>query len=268
MQHGPIVTPEAVRLDFEVAGLASRALARLVDSLVQGFLAVGAFLLIGLLGLGDDSVTAAVILVLLVSFLILFGYPAISETWFRGRTVGKVVVGLRVVTTEGAPVRFRHAAVRSIFQLLDLFVVPPGGVAVVSGLLTARCQRVGDLVAGTFAVRERQAAAEAAAVAFPPPYGYEGYVASLDAAALDGAGYGRIRTFLLRAGAFTPEHRAGLAHRLAQPLAERLHHRPPPTVSPELFLYCMAAAYQQRHGGPVPPSGGQPPPPPPRPPGP
>lgn len=265
MDAGAIVTPEAVRLEFETAGLASRALARLLDIvaallLMQAVLSALAFTVVSL------SDIAAIVLGSIVLFLAIFGYPVIAETWFQGRTAGKALLGLRVVTVEGGPVRFRQAAIRSMFQVVDFVVVPGGAVAVVSALCTRRTQRVGDLVAGTFVIRERQGVTDPGAVPFPPPWGYEAYVASLDPSVVGPDGHRRIRAYLLRTPSLTLEARNRLALAFAEPVVARMGHRPPPNVSPELFLYCLVAAHQRRHGGPVRMAGPQPPPPAPPPP--
>jgi uncharacterized RDD family membrane protein YckC len=260
MDAGAIVTPEAVRLEFETAGLASRALARILDVaaalfLLQAVLTAISFTLVAL------SDVALIVAGSIVVFLAIFGYPAAAETWFQGRTVGKALLGLRVVTVEGGPVGFRQAAIRSMFQVVDFVFVPGGAIAVVSALCTRRSQRVGDLVAGTFVVRERQGVTDPGAVPFPPPWGYEAYVASLDPSVLGPDGHRRIRSYLLRTPSLTPEARGRLSLAFAEPVAARMGHRPPPNVSPELFLYCVAAAHQWRSGGTVRMAGPQPPPP-------
>ena len=240
-----IVTPEAVVLEFETAGVASRMLAGMVDLAIQGVLMLGLGIAAGVLseiGLDLGGVGAALIYVSF--FLILFGYPAALETLWRGRTVGKAAMGLRVVTLEGAPVRFRHAAIRAILGLLDKYLVT-GVVGIVSLLLTRRNQRLGDLVAGTIVLRERSGARPPTAVSFSAPQGLEGYVGSLDVAGLDHGGYAAVRSFLLRASSLSPSSRYTLAHQLAAPLAQRLGAAPPEGLHPELFLACVAAAYQR-----------------------
>jgi hypothetical protein len=163
-------------------------------------------------------------------------------------------MGLRVLTEEGGPIRFRHSAIRGIMTIVDvwgLFILP-GVPGLLSIILSRKNQRLGDMLAGTIVLRERGATGQAVAVAFPVPYGYESYVASLDVGSITTEQYGIIRSFLMRVLQLTPGARASLALRLANPVAVQLHHTPPPNVSPELFLVCVAAAYQQRHGGPTP----------------
>jgi len=246
-ERSGIVTPEAVVLEFETAGMASRMLAALLDSAIQ--LLVLLAIVLAAAGLGTAGVElgglgTAFLYVLL--FLLLFAYPAGFETLWRGRTPGKAALGLRVVTVEGAPIRFRHAAIRAILGLVDKYALSavPGVLAL---LLSRRNQRLGDLVGGTLVLRERSGAKAPQAIAFTPPPGLEGYTATLDVSALDRADYVTIRSFLLRSATLAPPARDALARQLATPLLARLRTTPPPGLPPELFLICVAAAHQRRH---------------------
>ncbi|MGH9150226.1 MAG: RDD family protein, partial [Acidimicrobiales bacterium] len=231
-----IVTPEAVVLQFETGGVSSRLLAGLIDTAIQ-FALVAAFFAAfgGAASMGLDAGGLGTAMVLVAMFLILFGYPVVLETFWRGRTVGKAALGLRVVTVEGAPVRFRHAAIRSVMGLLDKWLLY-GVVGLLAILLSGRNQRLGDLVAGTIVLRERSGAGTPRAVAFPVPFGLEAYTATLDPAGVGADEYAALRSFLLRAPALRPEVARPLARQLADPLVARLHTVPPPGVGPELFM--------------------------------
>ena len=114
------------------------------------------------------------------------------------------------MTKEGGQIGFRHAAIRAAPGLVD-FGLGGGAVAVISVLLTADNQRLGDLAAGTLVLRERTGARRPVPAGFDPPPGLESYVDSLDVAALGEADYGVARAFLLRAPSLRPEVRATLA---------------------------------------------------------
>ena len=260
MSTAPVVTPEAVPLELEPAGLGSRFLALLLDWVIQGVIAT-ALVFALLAGAPDDGPGLAQALIVLLLFVVLFGYPAASETLWRGRTVGKLALGLRVVTTEGAPVRFRHAAIRAALGLVDFYLTAGAG-AVLSVLFTRRNQRLGDLVAGTIVLRERTGLPAPLPVTFAVPPGLEAYAATLDPAAVRPEDYGAVRTFLMRAGALRPQVRYDLAVKLATPLVSRLQTRPPDGVAPEAFLACVAAAYQHRPTDLPPAVAAEPPPPP------
>lgn len=245
-----VVTPEAVHLEFESAGIGSRAIALVLDLLLQATAIVVLLFALGLLADGAGSGLpdwVGVTITLLLGFAVLWGYPAVMETLWRGQTLGKAAMGLRVVTREGGPVRFRHAAIRAVLGLVD-FYLAFGGVAVISALVSREHQRLGDLVAGTLVLRERTGARAPTAVRFEVPSGAEAYAATLDPAGMSTDDYAAVRAFLMRSGGLAPDVRADLAARLARPIAARLGHRPPDGVSPELFLHCAAARYQQRGG--------------------
>lgn len=244
-----VVTPEAVRLEFQAAGIGSRCVALLLDWMIQGTAMMIVLLAAGLatgvgMATGMPGWIGVTIALVLVSAII-WGYPTAFETLWAGRTPGKAALGLRVVTTEGAPVGFRHAAIRAAMVLVD-FLATAGAAAVLSALLTRQHQRLGDLVAGTIVLRERTGAHLPGAVRFQVPPGGEGYAATLDPAVLSAEEYQAVRGFLMRAGELKPAARAELALQLARPLADRLNHQPPGNVTPELFLLCLAARYQQR----------------------
>jgi uncharacterized RDD family membrane protein YckC len=244
-----IVTPEAVLLEFETASVGSRVLAQVIDMGVRvlGLYVVGVVVATGSGTIEDSGV---IILFVIALFLLLFGYPAILEALWNGQTVGKRAIGLRVVTVEGAPVRFRHSAIRSLLGVVDFFAPPVGVAATVSVLLTRRNQRLGDVFAGTIVLRERTGAAFPIPVSFPPLPGYEAYTRTLDVGAVTPEQYALIRSFLIRVNTLRPEARARLALGLATPVAAAMGHTAPAGVGPEAFLVSVAAAYQLRLGGP------------------
>jgi uncharacterized RDD family membrane protein YckC len=243
-----MVTPEAVALEFRTANLGSRILAYLIDMAVVTTGILAGLFAVALLGQATEAVVPdwvalTIVLVLLPSWWL--GYFIAFETLWRGRTLGKAALGLRVVTREGAPIRFRHAAIRALLGLVD-FAVASGFFAIVFILLTRDNQRLGDLVAGTLVLRERSGLGAPAPVSFTPPPGLEPYTATLDTSRISTQEYQAVRTFLLRAASLPPGPRSALALQLANPLAGRLRPPPPAGISPELYLHCVAAAYQQR----------------------
>jgi uncharacterized RDD family membrane protein YckC len=143
-------TPEGVTLELVLAGLGSRFLARLLDTVIQGSLIAALAIAVG--ASGSPGWLQAIAIVL--SFLVLFAYDIILETLNHGRTVGKVAAGIRVVGRNGEPVRFLASAVRNIARILDFlpFLYVIGTISIVA---TQRGQRVGDLAAGTIVARDR-----------------------------------------------------------------------------------------------------------------
>jgi uncharacterized RDD family membrane protein YckC len=241
-----IVTPEAVVLDVERAGVASRLLAIALD--VVALAVVYTVLLVAVVAIFDDvEGVAGAALTIVASLGIYLGWFCGFEAILQ-RTPGKAALGLRVVSLDGTPVRFVQAFLRAIMGVVDFLLVPFGFVAIVSTLLSRNDQRLGDLAAGTLVVRQRTAAGFVAPAVFPPPPGYEPYVAALDVGRMTSEQYGLVRTYLLRAHHLHPWARVTMAVRLANPISQILHHHPPPHLHPETFLVCVAAAWQRSHG--------------------
>jgi uncharacterized RDD family membrane protein YckC len=256
-----IITPEAVVLEFETAGVGSRMLARLIDGAV---LWVGILVMtLGVLPVLSVSVelgiVVSIILVFVMIFFMLFGYWMLTETLMRGRTPGKAAMGLRVVTVEGAPVRFRHAAIRAMVGFVDFLTPPLGPVAVLSVLASPRDQRLGDMAAGTIVVRERSASAPAAVAVMVEPPGRPHLLAALSLSPLSDGQYRVLRGFLQRAPSLSPEARAQIGWRLSQAVSDTTGVERPADLHPEWFLHAAGLAHQRRYLAWTP--GSQPPPP-------
>jgi uncharacterized RDD family membrane protein YckC len=249
---GPgIVTPEAVVLDVERAGVPSRVLALSIDLLALGLLWY--LLAVGLLSaFGNVEGVGGAVVAVLSSVGLYLAWFCGFETWLQ-RTPGKAALGLRVVSTDGTPVRFIQAFLRALIGLFEFLFIPIGFIAVGSSLLSPMDQRLGDIAAGTLVVRNRTAVRFLAPASFPIPYGFEGYVSSLDLGGMTAEQYGLLRTYLLRAHHLTPLARSQMAVRLANPMSQVLRHQPPPGLHPETFLVCVVAAWQRAHGTGPPP---------------
>src|SRR5699024_8239173 len=100
----------------------------------------------------DPAATAA--LHLGVSVLILVGYPTIFETISRGRSLGKLALGLRVVGTDGSPERFRQALARALMGVVELWMTT-GVIALITSMINRDGRRLGDFLAGTTVAEER-----------------------------------------------------------------------------------------------------------------
>lgn len=241
-----IVTPEAVPLDVEVATVGSRGVAYLLDLLIFG----AVFLVLSIAqavlgGAGFVPGWLAIAILLLLAFAWQFGYPIGFETRWRGRTPGKAAMGLRVVTTDGAPIGVRHAAVRATVGLLEL-TATMGVVAIATSLISPRSQRLGDLAAGTMVVRERRRSEVPASQVFAPPAGFEHYVATLDVSAIDASRYVTLRETLRRAQELPAATAARVTAELAGQLVGMVSPAPPAGCDPTTFLRCVAAAVQSR----------------------
>lgn len=240
-----LVSPEAVPLDLPEATVGSRGVALLIDWALLGLFFTVFGIAVGAAGLlpGWVANTGA----LVVGFLVWFGYPIVFETAWSGggRTPGKAVMGLRVVTVEGAPVRFRHAAIRSALGLID-FVATSGLAAVVSSMLSRRNQRLGDMVAGTVVLRERTGSGTSQSHRFTVPPEARGLAADLDTSGLRPRDYAAVRAYLLRADSLPAARAEEVGREMLDALAPRLG-AVPADADPRTVLQAIAARYQERH---------------------
>lgn len=156
-----IRTPENVTFEFELAGVASRALAWGIDVLVMGALILGATQLLTPLAAAIGEMANA--LVYIVAFVVQWWYATILEWWWGGQTIGKRIIGLRALSDRGVRMSFVQATIRNLVRIADLLpaLYLTGGV---SALLDPHHRRLGDIAAGTIVVRERRAPAPSAVV--------------------------------------------------------------------------------------------------------
>lgn len=156
-----VETPENIFFGYEVAGLGSRFLAILIDSLLQATLYL--MLVIGISAFGASNLARnlppgtedwLIALVLLVLFMIQFGYFFFFEIILNGQSPGKRAVGLRVVKENGYPLSVLDAIIRNLVRVIDFF--PFGyGVGVIVMFFNRRAKRLGDFAAGTVVVKLR-----------------------------------------------------------------------------------------------------------------
>ena len=232
------VTPEAVTINVDVAGLGSRMIALLVDSLIQ--LAIVVPILIGV-GTGDVSDMVEIVVIYAVLFLIVWAYYPLFEFFWQGRTPGKRAQRLRVVRTDGQPAGGAAILVRNLIRTVDVLLLP--FLAVISMLVTARAQRLGDLAAGTMVVREgRLVAPETIAQSWGSGH------PAVDATGLSEREYDVIRSFLSRRVSLDPAARQRLAGQLAASLSGRVGSVPD-GLSDEAMLEAVSQSYRGRFGG-------------------
>lgn len=258
-----IVTGEAVILDLPVARFPTRMLARIIDMAVQ----VALFLIISFItGLAEatNSVDSAAVAAIYVTGIVvtLVGYPVALETLSRGRTLGKLALGLRVVSDDGGPVRFRQALVRALAGVIECWGLA-GIPALITSMLSARGKRLGDIFAGTFVVRSRaprplaagyQAGAYGAAgyragigaTGMPVDPALQPWAATLDLSGLPEPLAASAASYLSRYWQLDARVRDQLGWQLASNIAARVSPPPPPGLSPVAYLNAVLAQRRDR----------------------
>jgi uncharacterized RDD family membrane protein YckC len=146
-----IRTPEGVVFSLTLAGPVTRFLAVSVDLVVVSLLSEVVGALLGFLGvISRDLAMAAT---LFAYFVLSIGYGVLMEWRWRGRTLGKMLLKLKVMDVQGLKLTFSQVVIRNLMRFVDilpgLYLV--GGMAC---LISRRHQRLGDLVANTIVVRQ------------------------------------------------------------------------------------------------------------------
>ncbi|WP_430782329.1 RDD family protein [Actinoplanes sp. G11-F43] len=248
-----LTTAEAVEIDVRPARLGSRALALMVDIAIQfligGFLYLLYFVVLQFLPFEYSNVLLPDTVRLIVIAIVVVGYPTALETLTNGRSLGKAIMGLRVIREDGGPIRARHAFTRA---LIGLAVEWPGllmPLVTWAGSLTTmiasrRGRRLGDLAAGTLVVHERRPVPWNLVPGMPA--GLNDWAATADLSAVDDELAEAIRQFAARSHQFAEPYRSVLGQSLFHEVAAKVSPAPPPGTAPWLFLVAVLAERRRR----------------------
>jgi uncharacterized RDD family membrane protein YckC len=244
-----IETPERVPLHFALASIGNRFLACAIDHTIQ-FLVLILIVVSGLIiaNVSNSTLENAVFsapkwvyaIMIILIFLTFTGYFAFFEWIWSGQTPGKRWMKLRVIREDGRPITFWEASVRNLIRTLDMMPAPFYSIGLISVFVTGRDQRVGDMVAGTVVVREREAEAPAFTQVFASPVSDPAlrrsfkpvdFTASLNS--LTEAEIQVVETFLRRRWDLSDVPRQWMAWRVALPILFKIR----PTYDLGTFTY-------------------------------
>ncbi len=241
-----IETPEHIVFRYRIAGPMRRCLAYVIDLLAcyGAFFGIAIVVLLAASGgraVGEkmsSAMGAGMGFLMLVLFFIQWIYFVIWEAW-RGTSLGKMALGLRVMTTTGRPIGFTAAVLRNLLRAAD--VLP---LAYVTGLITilisSKFQRIGDLVAGTIVVVAERARATTALRLWPPAEPYE-LAALPEEVVLDAEERTALELFLRRRGTLGTARERELAEIVVATLSERHSFRVEDPARTLALLYDRAA---------------------------
>jgi len=154
-----IITPSNIEVEYRLANVGSRLGAAIIDYALQFLAVLLAALIIFNFGRQMDmwefNVNYSIVwaVVILIIFMIFMGYFIVCELLMNGQTIGKRILGLRVIRDNGQPIEFSHALIRGIIRSsLDMMYV--GFFAI---LFSKKHKRIGDMAAGTIVIIEKYA---------------------------------------------------------------------------------------------------------------
>jgi uncharacterized RDD family membrane protein YckC len=237
-----MVTGEGVSVELPVAGVALRAASGVIDLCVAAVaLIVGAITIGVVFAEPSDAVSRTLLILLIVGATV--GVPTLLETLTRGRTLGKLVFGLRVVRDDGGPVTLRHSLTRALVGWVEIYLLL-GSAAMIAAIISPRAKRLGDTAAGTYVVTQR-----ASMRLLPPPQmpaPLAAWATHADVATLPPGLAIAVRQFLGRAGGLTPRSRQVLGQELLDAVLPHVAPPPPPGVHPEYVLAAVIAERRRR----------------------
>ena len=219
-----------------------RALGALIDMAVSWVLFL-LFLWLRVWLLATGIVTPSIdgivnIVAIVVCFVVV---PIVVELALRGRSLGKLAVGGRIVRMDGGATGFRHAFIRALIGVLETYMTF-GAIALLTGAFTARSQRLGDLVAGTYSQRVRTPKLIPLVPVMPESLIGWGQIA--DVARMPDRLARRISQFLQHAERMSPAARAKIAAELVTETAEYVS--PQPAAHPEELLIAITVLRRER----------------------
>ena len=241
-QNDELITGEAVALDLRPAGFILRAGGAAIDFIVYfGGYFLGLFIFsIAAQSAGlDDALVTAIGVVGLVLFILVI--PVTVEVLSHGKSLGKLAVGARIVRDDGGAIGLRHAAIRGVVAVLEVYMTFGGGALLV-GLLNGRAKRLGDLLAGTYSQHERIPLIVTPVYGVPTPL--IEWSKTADVARMPDALSRRIAHYLTQARGLSPDTRVRLGRELANEAS--IYVSPLPTVDAELFLAAVASLRRDR----------------------
>lgn len=157
-----LVTPERIVFQYPLAGPFRRFVAYFIDLGIVLSAVVVVSLMLVVFSLGSRSGIGPIFV---AYFMLVWGYRGFCEAVFNGQTLGKRLLGLRVVSERGVPITGAQAVLRNLvgsldgtipyllrLDLMSMFLL----MGLTSMLLTRKFQRLGDLAAGTMVVAEER----------------------------------------------------------------------------------------------------------------
>lgn len=236
-----LLTGEAVALDVRPASVILRAAGTIIDCIAYLLLYLLLALGIGVLaGTALDPALAQALNIAGFVFSILI-VPMLVETLTVGRSLGKLAIGARIVRDDGGAIQLRHAFVRALVGVVELYLTF-GGIAAMTALLNGKSKRLGDILAGTYSQHER--VPRMTTPVYGVPEELTEWARTADVAKLPDGLARRIAQFLRQAGKQTPATRERLAASLSAEASAFVS--PLPDAPAELFLAGVAALRRDR----------------------
>lgn len=246
-----IRTPENIELHYALCGAGSRAAAYFLDLMLMSFVTqlgiplIAAVLALLLKGLSPESDLWAAALGSLLFFALYNSYFIFFEWLLNGQTPGKRFLGIRVIKQGGYALTFFDTLLRNLLRTID-FIPAFYGVGLVSLLLTRHCQRLGDMAAGTFVVRQQEVQTQSLLAGLAVPASPPVQPPAIQLAAIPSEVVALANEFMGRRTELSPRSRQELGAELVDLVQRTSGLEPQPTQSTENFLAGILVGSESR----------------------
>ena len=238
------ITGEAVVLNLRAANFMPRLGAALIDAIVYvvgwvtGMILVGRYTEV----LAVDA-AAGQALIILAMVTLMFLIPLVVEGLTKGRSLGKLIFGLRVVRDDGGTIRWRHALTRTLTGVFELWMTA-GSVAIIASLFNRQSKRLGDMMAGTFVIVARAPRMPAPLPAVPPAL--QNWAQTADLGRVPAGLAHQINSLIRNAPTMDPGALAHLSNQLYVAVLPYVTPGPPQGIDPFTFLVGVMAERRNR----------------------
>ena len=244
-----IETPEQTALEFAIAGIGSRFLALALDTLIQlsvfAIVVIGAVVLAGTLFARVSNSMWIMASMLLLIFTLFYGYFAAFEALWNGQTPGKRLLRIRVIKDTGRPITPSESVGRNLMRIVDQLPFLYG-VGIASAALSRQNKRLGDFVAGTIVVHEREL--QDVRPLWQAPQSSAISLARYGAERLTADEFALVEAFLNRRDSLTPEVRFRMGEEIARRIKPKLSLPPENLPSNERLLEAVVAERRSTAG--------------------
>lgn len=240
--HSAIETPENVVLTYRLAGPSLRLWAYLIDTALRAGIVIASLIVVAVAEFAVEGIPMGVWLLLL--FFMEWWYFALIEGFFRGKTIGKHAMNIRVIQEAGYPISFWSALLRNFIRAADILPLCYF-VSFITMVTSGKFRRLGDLAAGTVVIEERKVRLPREPIILETiqplrQADIDSYVPPLRTMTL-------IEEFLERRFILTHQRGHEMASRLAAVLAKRLNYRGDTKTIEEYPMAFLASVYVTFH---------------------
>jgi uncharacterized RDD family membrane protein YckC len=149
MQTIRITTPQNIDIDYEIGGLGERIIARLIDYAVYIAIIIFCIIIASITNLWHTGILIGILVIFALLYVF---YDLICEVFMNGQSIGKRVMKIKVISLDGGQATLGQYLLRWVFRIVD-FSLTLGLGALITAAVGEKCQRIGDLVAGTALIK-------------------------------------------------------------------------------------------------------------------